>query len=275
MWFLGSLKRIVVPIIAVALIAAMALPTAWPTTVTGGIATFDVAVLSATTNTVIFVYPTAQTTLPLNLKTPGPPTVYNALYTDWTAMGILIGRTTNPQYETIDTNTGAPIFVAVATGRPSPTPAGAIVPVAGPLVNDVVHYVEYVGLVSPVYYSEDSSTALTGLPANCVTSGAVRCFKNRSTPGADIVSKLRSASYSPDYFVIYTTLDASGNKYYIFYGFGYLGTLAATHQALKWIQDGTLSSQTQGWQVWSWTDTNGDGMVNPSPTDTYAFVAAG
>jgi hypothetical protein len=77
-----------------------------------------------------------------------------------------------------------------------------------------------------------------------------------------------------DYFVIYGANDDDGNTYYVFYGFRWYGTMASAYQLLEWVQKSTLSLQTQGYQIWMWTDTNGDGIVQPpGGGDTYTYMA--
>jgi hypothetical protein len=70
-------------------------------------------------------------------------------------------------------------------------------------------------------------------------------------------------------------VDSSGNQYFVFYGFGYKGSMAATYKMLEWVQNGQLNTHTGQYEVWRWDDTNGDGIVNPSPTDTYTMQTTG
>lgn len=231
------------------------LPNVLAITVLGGISSFNGAVILASSNSVIFVYPA----LTISGKPPG---MYLGSYTDWVGMGILIGLTPNPQYETLDTNTATPLLIDPTTGKPGTTNM-VIVVVSGVLVHSVIHWLEREsasgGAISPVYYDQDATN---------------RMFRLRTT-GAVLVSQPLGAPNSYDHFVIYTVVDSSGNTYYVFFGFRWRGTTAASHKLLYYVQTGTLISQTQGYQVHRWDDSNGDGITNPSPTDTYTLITSG
>lgn len=236
-------------------LALLLLPSLLAVTVPGGIGSFNSAVRLASSNTVIFVYPATTTT-------GKPPGMFAALYTDWTAMGILIGVAQNQQYETLDTNTGTPLFIDPTTGKPGTTNM-VIVTVGGVLVHSIVHWLEREsasgGAISPVYYDQNATH---------------RMFRLRTT-GAVLVAQVLGAPASYDHFLIETVLDGSGNTYYVFYGFRWRGSMAASHKLLYYVQTGTLTSQTQSYEIDRWDDTNGDGIVNPSPTDTYTLVTSG
>jgi hypothetical protein len=212
-----------------------------------GIDDFGAEVINGSTNTVIFVYP--------DTSGPKPAGVVGASFTDWSAIGILIGLANNPQYSSLDTNTGSPLNVNTSTGQPGASNMG-IVTVGGPLVHSIVYWLE--GSLSPVYYSQGSGN---------------QNLKDRN--GTALVTQSFSAPVNSDHFVIYTTMDSSGNQYFVFYGFRYRGSMAATYKMLEWVQKGQLNTHTGQYEVWRWVDTNGDGIVNPSPTDTYSLQAIG
>jgi hypothetical protein len=212
-----------------------------------GIDDFDTEVVNGSTNTVIFVYP--------DTSGPKPAGVGGALFTDWSAIGILIGLANNPQYSNLDTNTGSPLNMNTSTGQPGTSNMG-IVTVGGPLVHSVVYWLE--GSLSPVYYSQGSGN---------------QYFKARN--GTTLVTQSFSAPVNGDNFVIYTVTDSSGNQYFVFYGFRYRGSMAATYKMLEWVQNGQLNMHTDQYEVWRWDDTNSDGIVNPSPTDTYTLQTTG
>ena len=90
-----------------------------------------------------------------------------------------------------------------------------------------------------------------------------------------MVAQPLGAPRSYDHFVIYTLVDGAGNTYYVFYGFRLRGSTASTHKLLYFVHSATLGSQTQSYQVWRWDDTNGDGLSNEEPTDTYTLIASG
>jgi len=215
--------------------------------IAAGIDDFGADVVNGSTNTVIFVYPDTSGSKPVG--------VGGALFTDWSAIGILIGLANNPQYSSLDTNTGSPLNVNTSTGQPGASNMN-IVTVGGPLVHSVVYWIE--GSLSPVYYSQGSSN---------------HYFKARN--GTTLVTQSFSAPVNSDYFVIYTVTDGSGNQYFVFYGFRYRGSMAATYKMLEWVQNSQLNMHTDQYEVWRWDDTNGDGIVNPSPIDTYTLQTTG
>jgi len=232
----------------------VALPIAQSTTVTGGISSINSQVFLASTNAAIFVYPDTAAGSPRCTTVP-------AIYSDWVAAGILVGLTVNQQYETLDDNTGSPLFV---TGTPNCGPGTSnipLVPVGGPLVNNIVKYYEQVTSITPVYFSTD---------------GTNDYFKARSSNAILATLSVGQLGGSTDYFVIMAFLDASGNTIYIFYGFAFKGTLASAHELLYQKQQSTLGSNTNSYQVWKWQDTNSDGIVNgPGSGDTYTLIASG
>jgi hypothetical protein len=212
-----------------------------------GIDDFGTEVTNGSTNSVIFVYP--------DTTGPKPAGVTGALFTDWSAIGILIGLTNKSQFSSLDTNAGSPLNVNTSTGQPG-TSNMRIVTVGGPLVHSIVYWLE--GSLSPVYYSQGVGNQF---------------FKARN--GTTLVTQPVSAPTSTDHFVIYTIIDSSGNQYFVFYGFRYRGSMAATYKMLEWVQNDQLNMHTSQYEVWLWNDTNGDGIVNPSPTDTYTLQASG
>jgi hypothetical protein len=202
---------------------------------------------------VIFVYPATSGSKPSE--------VYPAEYTDWTAIGIPIGTTTSEQIESLDTNTGSPIFVNPTTGKPGISDT-RIVAVGGPLVHSVVYWLEKdsTGSISTVYSQY---------------WGTVQRFRLRSTGQIVAEQAVSTPVTSQDYFVIYTISDAAGNVYYVFYGFRHTGSMAATHLLLSWAQNAQLASQTSTYQVWLWQDTNGDCLVSEVGIDTYTLITSG
>jgi hypothetical protein len=264
------MRRIVLFFVAIALGFNLMLPLGAALTTSGGVATYGSSVITASSTTVIFVYPDTAGT-PGTAPAPGKPdNLYPALFTDWVALGIPIGAANNPQYETVDTSTVPPLSVDPLTGQPGASTSGMpIVTVGGVLVHSQVYYLEKVALISPVYYDEGAGN---------------RYFKLRAggTIIAGATMPLSDLGTTHDYFVIYTcvgmsgTIPGPGNTYYVFYGYHYRGSQAATHLLLNWIQTaGALASKTGSYYVYEWTDTNSDGIVNPSPTDTYTLVASG
>jgi lysophospholipase L1-like esterase len=218
------------------------------------ISAFAANVMDAGAGEVIFAYAATS-----GLKPQG---VSPALYTDWTSIGILVGLANSPQYESQDTDANNPLSVDPGTGRPRATGV-TIVAVGGPLVHSVIHWLEKEGgsggAISPVYFDAD---------------GTNQYFRKRMD-GTVLASQPYSAPKTYDHFVIYTVVDGAGNTYYVFVGFHYRGTMAAAHKMLQFAQQGEVGSQAVSYQVWRWDDTNGDGLVNSSPWDTYTLIASG
>jgi hypothetical protein len=216
---------------------------------------FSSDVVNAPQNSVIYVYPDTSGTKPV--------ATFPASYTDWTAMGIPIGVAQNGQYETLDTVTGSPISINPVTGQPGVNHK-VIVVVGGVLVNSIIHYVEvnstYGGAqISPVYFQATGTdyefiVRSTGIPCT-------GCTQSKTAPN------------SQDLFVIYTVIDGNGNTYYVLEGMHWRGTLAAAYKLLALVQSGSLSSQTFSYEVWRWTDSNGNGI--PDSGDTYTQIDSG
>lgn len=247
------MKRIIAVGFAALLVVTIMAPHSFAVTVTGGIASIDSNVFTGAENSAIFIYPDTA---------GGAPrcTVSAAIYSDWVAGGMIFGLTEKYQYETRDDVIVAPLFVTASPSCGPGTSSKVILPFGGPLVNNIVHYYEAVSGDSPVYFTQ---------------SGGFDKFIKRSD-GSTIASlAVGSVGGSTDYFLIETLTDPSGNTVYIFYGFAFTGTSAAAHKMLDFVQTNKLGSQTSAWQVWSWFDYNGDGIVNNPSTDTYTFIASG
>jgi hypothetical protein len=207
--------------------------------------------VNADANTVIFIFPDTA-------SSPKPDGLFGAAFSDWTAIGILIGMALNTQYETFDTNTASPVFIDTGTGQPDPSGQPKMVTTGGPLVHSVVYWLEQTDALAPVFYSEDASTQYFNLRADGV-----------------LASQLKSISVtSQDYFVIYCVYDLDGNSYCVFYGFRWSGTLAAAHWILYQKQLGNLPSLTNSYMVGKWVD-DGDGVVESPAADTYTVEDSG
>ncbi len=241
-----ALAVLLMVIIATPYVSAVTIPA-------GGFSSIAGTVLSATSNTAIFILPSTTGASPRC-------TSLTALFTDWVAEGIVFGLTANPQLETTDANTGSPLLLTSAPNCGSGTTSKPLLPFGGPLVNNIVHYYEQVLADSPVFFSQ---------------SGGSDKFIKRSDLSTIASLLFGSVGGSTDFFVLEAFIDPSGNTIYIFYGFAFLGTSAAAHKMLNFIQTATLSGVTSAWQVWSWFDANGDGIVNLPPTDTYTLIGSG
>ena len=73
-------------------------------------------------------------------------------------------------------------------------------------------------------------------------------------------------SNSQDMFLIEAFIDNSGNKVFIVYGYGWKGTFAAG-LFFKSIICPNMSSYSNAYYVYRWTDSNGDGFVDLNEID--------
>ena len=237
-------------LVGLGLLAVLIAPSiASAVTTPGGISSYYAAVIRAPTRTVIFVYPA--------ISGPKPLGVSGATYFDRIAIGTLIGLEIDRQYQTQDTNSGSPLFINTATGQPGTTNT-PIVAVGRPTIHAVVYWLEKKSMISPVYYAEDG----------------FRYYFRKRIDGSTIISQSKTALFY-DHFVIYTVTDSAGNTYYVFYGFSFKGSSAATKLLKYWVQEGQLGSRTSSYEVWKWVDTNRNFRVDPPGVDTYTQIASG
>jgi hypothetical protein len=221
-----------------------------------GINTFATLVIPADEFMVNFIYPATAAQIGGKPSGVGP-----AQFSDWVAMGVLTGVCKHQQNTTLDIVTGPPVYIIVFSGRPQVT-GKVMLTSGGAAVHAVVYWLEKGSHNSPVY-SEMNATHFI--------------IRKQSDTSIIIITQPRALpSPKADYFVIYGANDDYGNTYYVFYGFRWYGTMASAYQLLEWVQKDTLSSQTQGYQIWKWTDTNQDGIVQPPNgppgSDTYEYI---
>jgi hypothetical protein len=176
--------------------------------------------------------------------------------TDVYAGTYLFGALTYPQNEVLDTN---PAYVSQSSscGDPSTSPSQPLVTIAGPFVNEAVHYYESVEETSPLYYN-----AGTG------------CIVRRDT-GARVDCSTTTTAKS-DVFLMEAFTDAAGRTVFIIYGRSWPGTLAGFAYVVNSVLK-TPSAYTSSWYVYSWTDATSGPSANsiPDPGDTYTQIAAG
>ena len=219
----------------------------------GGMSSMNAVVFAAPSNSVVFVFPDS---------TGGSPrctSLYDAAYGDWIAGGILLGKTSNLQTETLDDN--ADYVNTIGTNCAPKTTNTVYVLMGGPNVNNLVYNNELASSrITPVYFASDDANVY---------------FKKTSDNSNIVTFAKSSLGGATDYFVIEIVADASGNSFFIFYGFTSKGSNAAAELVLSWIQGGILGSQTDSYYVYRWQDTNGDGIVNLPPTDTYTLITSG
>jgi len=199
------------------------------TTTIGDIAT----TLRSAENTVYFIYP--------DYSGAKPPGVSPALLSDWTAIGFMIGMCSNRQYEVTDTN---PTVIDTSSGM-AKLQDKTIVLFGGPLVNAPVHYYEGQRL-APLYWQMDNDVCYW--------------YKADGTR-LDETALPSSQLASQDMFLLEAFIDNSGNKVFIFYGYGWKGTFA-TGKFVKFIIYPNISSYTHAYYIFKWVDGNGDGFVD-------------
>jgi hypothetical protein len=194
---------------------------------------------------------------------PKPTNVIPAQLSDYAASGTVIGMSSNPQYQILDTQSA---YIDTTTGEPKSTVTGAIVMVTGPIVNSATYYyttTTRTGDQSPAYYSEDST---------------FRYFVDRLS-GARIDASMMpysTAGTNQDNFIIMAFKDSAGRMVYIIYGFTWKGTYASAI-FFKTKLYPNISAYTGSYYIFKWTDaTIGPSANNiPDQGDTYTFLAAG
>lgn len=177
---------------------------------------------------------------------------------DWAGGGFLYGLTANPQLVVRDDN---PAYVdTVANHCASLTTNTGLLLFGGPSINNFVNYYEQVLRITPIFFSSDG----------------VNDYFIRRSDGSLIASlPISQIPGGKDYFLTEVFNDANGNTVYVLYGFSYKGTTAAARELVFLRQLGTLAIQTSYWYVYSWQNTNGNGMVNDPSIDAYTLIASG
>ena len=198
---------------------------------------------------VYFIFPDGNTA---HAKPAG---VGYASVTDWTALGFVYGSLTNmPQIVALDTN-GA--YIDQSTGVPKVSDS-IVVLFGGPLVNEAVHYYEVNG-IAPLHW---------GLVGGW-TSGTEYYYNRNNQAVASM--PLSAITSNQDMGLIEAFMDQNGNTVIIFSGFGWKGTFVAGVY-FKTVLISQLSTMTDSWYIYSWSDNNGNGFaevseVNPAPVN--------
>ncbi len=209
--------------------------------------------LGASTNSVYFVLP--DYTGPYHTSAAKCGGVITAQLSDYSAGGFAIGSYTNPQNLVLDTSSSVS---QTTCGNPTGI-AGTIVAIAGPIVNEAVHYYEQVLGVTPIYF----------------LSGASSKFVVRST-GQKFAVSVGNPMPGDDLFVIEGFVDGSGRSVYIVYGFSWQGTLAGATFFNSNIRN-HLSQFTGSWYIYEWKDASSGLSANsvPDAGDSYTQLASG
>jgi hypothetical protein len=179
-----------------------------------------------------------------------------ALDTDVYAATYFFGSLTNTQNQVLDTNSAYLSQSASTCGQPSTSTSQPLVAVAGPVVNEVVGYYEYIQGTSPLYYNVQ-----TGCIVRRDTNVNVDC----STPTA-----------TNDVFILEAFTDSAGRTVFIIYGRQWGGTLAGFAYVVNKVLKNP-STYTSAWYVYRWQDATSGPSANgiPDPGDTYTPVSSG
>jgi kumamolisin len=177
-----------------------------------------------------------------------------AFATDVYAATYMFGALANPQNEILDTNS---VYISQGSswcGEPSTATSEPVVAVAGPYVNEVVHY--YEASTAPLYFDGGSSCIVrrdTGVKVDCSTGTATN-----------------------DVFLMEVFTDQTGRTVFIIYGRQWVGTLAGYEYLVNSVSKNP-SAYTHAWYVYSWQDAASGVSANsiPDPGDTYTQIAAG
>jgi hypothetical protein len=202
-------------------------------------------IIDAAQDTVCFIYP--------DYSGSKPPGVGHAALSDWTATGFIIGMCSNSQNETTDTD----VSIIDSSNGMVILNDGIMVLFGGPLVNSAVNYYE-VNRVAPLYWRS------VGGIYYWYTANGTR-LDATAMPFSQI------ASGTQDMFVIETFMDSSDNQVYIVYGYGWKGTFAGG-KFFKFEIFPSISSYTDSYYVFRWTDDDVDGFVDLDEIDTTPVV---
>jgi hypothetical protein len=197
-------------------------------------------IVGADENTLYFVYP--------NYAGAKPPGVVYAWLSDWTALGFIAGMCSKTQHEVTDTN---PAVIDTGTGEVR-LQNTTVVLFGGPAVDAPVHYYEQ-NRIAPLYWQNDGGTYYF-YKANGSRLDATNLTYTQMSSGHNL-------------FVVESFTDNSGNRVYIFYGYGWKGTFAAG-KFFKFIMYPDISSYTNSYYIFRWDDNNQDGFVDLNEIST-------
>lgn len=202
--------------------------------VEGYVSDADSDIVNAEENEVAFIFS--------DYEGDKPPGVYNALLSDWTAAGYVIGMCSNRQQEATDTN---PNIVDTSNGELKISNKTAVL-FGGPIVNAPVSYYEN-NRIAPLYFG--------------YSSGVYYWYKADGTRLDATAMTPSQVSSGEDMFVVESFVDEMNNDIYIIYGYGWKGTFAGG-KFFKFVIYPNIDSFTDSYYVYKWVDTNGDGFVD-------------
>jgi predicted GH43/DUF377 family glycosyl hydrolase len=196
--------------------------------------------------TMYYIYPDYQGVKPAGTAP--------AALSDWLALGMPIGMSTNWQYVTTDTHTS----VVAPDGSIVVDPSISVVLGGGLAVNGPVKYYEITAGVTPAY-------------AQVV--GGKYYFYSRSTHAAIANTEMDPSvvSTDQDMFIMMAFKDpANGRHVMILYGYGWKGTYAAALM-FKTLGRTLILLDDDAYYIYKWTDSNGDLFVDELPLFPVAF----
>ena len=215
-------------------------------------------VKNACTRTVSFVLP--DYTGPMHTPAAKCGGVNAAALSDYSAGGYVLGLLSNPQNQFLDTSS---ILSQAACGNPTGIGGGGLAPIvtlAGPGVNELVHYYEQVADITPVFFLWD---------------GTRNNFVVRSTSARYTVPNAAgNTAPGDDLFLIETFADGPTKLVFTLYGFSWQGTLAAGVFFSDFMSP-QLSQFQNAWYIYRWQDASSGTSHNsfPDPGDNYTLMA--
>ena len=201
--------------------------------------------------TVFYIYPDYQGSKPAG-------TSYASL-SDWTALGMVIGMSSNNQYITTDTHTGVVYHSdgsLVVPGKFSAVICGGR------------------GVCGPVKAYE-MTIECTPAYVDYVAGPSLQFFTRAGTPIAGTAMSTSVVSTNQDMCIIMAfKVPASDRSVIILYGYGWKGSYAAAllFKYGAWFGRANIPMREYSYYIYKWTDGNGDGFVD---LDELSYVAGG
>lgn len=220
-----------------------------------GPASADTYIVNADQATVLFIYPDYNTThaKPRGVGYASPDEF--ALYSQ--AIGVILATSSKPQLETTDTES----YINRTSWIPKSDYHGSVVIIGGPSVNAATFGYETSGQ-APVALDQGANNFY---------------FKNSTGPIQPTAKpKSQPGNGTQDVFVIEAFRDIYGRAVFIMYGYGFIGSLAAT-KYYKFQVLPNLASYTACYYIVDWSDATSGPSNNgfPDPGDDYTILASG
>ena len=183
-----------------------------------------------------------------------------AALSDYSAGGYVLGLLKNQQNQVLDTSS---TISQTSCGNPSSIGGGgltSVVTLAGPGVNELVHYYEQVAGIAPVFFLWD---------------GTRNNFIVRSTGvNYTVPNGAGNTLAGDDLFLIETFADGPTRLVFTLYGFSWQGTLAAGVFFSSFMSP-QLAQFQNAWYIYRWQDASSGTSHNsfPDPADVYTLLA--